>query len=79
MKIPRDISGPEFINILCKHFGYAKVHQVGSHVILQTEDPKLHRIAIPNHDSLRIGTLNSVLRAVANAKGVEKREILQFM
>lgn len=79
MKIPRDISGAELINVLCRHFGYAKVHQVGSHVILQTEDPAHHRIAIPNHDSLRIGTLNSVLRAVAIAKRVDKKEILRFL
>lgn len=79
MKIPRDISGAELIDVLCRHFGYATVHQVGSHVILQTEDPAHHRIAIPNHDSLRIGTLNSVLRAVAIAKRVDKKEILRFL
>ncbi|HWP54469.1 MAG TPA: type II toxin-antitoxin system HicA family toxin [Pyrinomonadaceae bacterium] len=79
MKIPRDISGAELINVLCRHFEYTKVHQVGSHVILQTEEPAHHRIAIPNHDPLRIGTLNSVLRAVAIAKRVDKKDILRLL
>jgi predicted RNA binding protein YcfA (HicA-like mRNA interferase family) len=46
MKIPRDTSGAELINVLCRHFGYVQVHQVGSHVILQTEEPVHHRIAL---------------------------------
>jgi predicted RNA binding protein YcfA (HicA-like mRNA interferase family) len=79
MKIPRDTSGAELINVLCRHFGYVQVHQVGSHVILQTEEPVHHRIAIPNHDSLRIGILSSVLRAVAGAKRINKKEILRFL
>lgn len=73
MKIPRDISGAELINILCRHFDYKTVHQVGSHVILQTEEPAHHRIAIPNHAS------NSVLRAVAIAKGIDKKDILRLL
>lgn len=79
MKIPRDISGAELINVPCRHFDYTKAHQVGSHVILQTEEPAHHRIAIPNHPALRIGTLNSVLRAVAIAKGVDKKDILRLL
>lgn len=34
------------------------------------------RIAVPNHKALRIGTLNGILRAVANHKGVAREEIL---
>jgi predicted RNA binding protein YcfA (HicA-like mRNA interferase family) len=53
------------------------VHQVGSRVILQTQQPSSHRIAVPAHTALRIGTLNSILAAVAVHKNVPKEEILK--
>jgi len=77
MKLPRDLSGIELVKHLCKHWSYEQVHQVGSHVILQTSLPTRHRLAVPAHDPLRIGTLNAILAAVAAHKGVEKEEILK--
>jgi predicted RNA binding protein YcfA (HicA-like mRNA interferase family) len=77
MKLPRDLSGAELIQILCKHFGYRRVNQEGSHVILQTESPEHHRLAVPDHKTLRLGTLNSILRAVSRVKGIEKEDILE--
>lgn len=77
MKLPRDLSGEELIRHLCRRWEYERVHQVGSHVILQTEQPSHHRIAVPAHTPLRIGTLNAVLAAIAAHKGVSKEEILR--
>lgn len=77
MKLPRDLSGRELIQVLCRHYGYRQVHQVGSHVILQTESPVSHRIPIPDHSPLRLGTLNAILNAVARAKAVRKSDILE--
>jgi predicted RNA binding protein YcfA (HicA-like mRNA interferase family) len=77
MKLPRDLSGAELIKLLCKHYGYSHLHQEGSHVILETTEPRKHRISIPDHAALRLGTLNAILRAVANAKGLEKEDILR--
>lgn len=77
MKLPRDLSGRELIQVLCRHYAYRQVHQVGSHVILQTESPVAHRIPIPDHSPLRLGTLNAILNAVARAKGVSKNDILE--
>ena len=79
MKLPRDLSGAELIKLLCKHFDYRRLNQEGSHVILETSDPRQHRISIPDHPALRIGTLNAILRAVATAKGVEKEDILRHL
>lgn len=79
MKLPRDLSGAELIKLLCKHFGYRRVNQEGSHVILETSEPRQHRISIPDHTSLRIGTLNAILRAIATLKGVEKEDILRHL
>ena len=77
MKLPRDLSGSELVKILCKYHEYHQVNQEGSHIILQTETPQHHRIAIPDHRILRIGTLNAILNAVARAKGINKEDILK--
>ena len=79
MKLPRDLSGAELIKLLCGHFGYRRVNQEGSHVILETSEPRQHRISIPDHASLRIGTLNAILRVIATVKGVEKEDILRHL
>jgi predicted RNA binding protein YcfA (HicA-like mRNA interferase family) len=76
MKLPRSVSGGELAAHLERAFGYAQVHQVGSHIVLQTESPGHHRLAVPDHKILRPGTLNSVLRAVAQAQGIAKAEVL---
>ena len=79
MKLPRDLSGAELIKLLCKHSGYRRVNQEGSHVILETSEPRQHRISIPDHAPLRVGTLNAILRAIAMAKGVEKEDVLRHL
>ena len=77
MKIPRDLSGQELVKKLCRNWGYRIVHQEGSHLVLETDDPSHLRIAVPAHKSLRIGTLNAILRAVARHKGVERADLLK--
>jgi len=52
MKLPRDLSGEDLVKHLCKHWEYQKIHQVGSHIILQTQHPTPHRIAVPEHTPL---------------------------
>jgi len=79
MKLPRDLSGNSLADMLCRHWGYVRVHQSGSHIILQTETPGHQRIAIPAHSFLRIGTLNSILRVVAEHKNKSKEEILETL
>jgi predicted RNA binding protein YcfA (HicA-like mRNA interferase family) len=77
MKLPRDLSGEELVKHLCKRWEYQQVHQVGSHVILETSSPGHQRIAIPAHDPLRVGTLNAILAAVAAHKNVAKEDVLR--
>lgn len=79
MKIPRDLSGHDLVAVLCRRWGYIKIHQVGSHAILQTQEPTPHRVVIPMHKAIRIGTLNGILRAVANHKGVDRQAILDSL
>ena len=79
MKIPRDLSGSDLIKALCRSWGYKQVHQVGSHVILETEEPSHHRLAVPDHRALRVGTLNGILRAVAEHKRVIREDIIKTL
>jgi predicted RNA binding protein YcfA (HicA-like mRNA interferase family) len=79
MRLPRNLSGRELLGGLERAFGYRKVHQEGSHVILETGSPRHHRIAIPDHRALRLGTLNGILRAVAQAQGLPKEEVIRLL
>ncbi len=79
MKLPRDLSGHDLVAVLCRRWGYVKVNQIGSHIILQTQEPTPHRIAVPAHKAVRVGTLNGILRSVANHKGVDRQAILDSL
>jgi predicted RNA binding protein YcfA (HicA-like mRNA interferase family) len=75
MKLPRDLSGGHLVAVLCRDWGYVQIHQVGSHAVLETGEPSHQRIAVPLHHPLRVGTLNSILRAVARHKGVRREDL----
>jgi predicted RNA binding protein YcfA (HicA-like mRNA interferase family) len=75
MKLPRDVSGLHVVAALGRSFGYRVVHREGSHVILQADSPRHHRLSVPDHKALRVGTLNGILRAVAEAQGIGKQEL----
>jgi len=79
MKLPRNVKGGDLVKALCRDWNYRIVHQEGSHVILETEVPFHQRIPIPDHNPIRIGTLNSILRLVARHKGVEREDILRSL
>jgi len=76
VKLPRELSGRDLARVLCERWAYRQVNQVGSHIVLQTEFPQHHRLSVPDHRPLRIGTLNAILRQVAAAKGVTREDVL---
>ncbi len=61
MKIPRDLSGKNLVEVLCRTWSYRVVHQRGSHVVLETDEPSRQRIAVPAHQHLYIRTLSAIL------------------
>jgi len=79
MKIPRDLSGRELVQILTKNLDYKIIHQRGSHMVLETGEPSHHRITIPDHKALRIGTLSAIAKAVALHKGNTKKDIVALI
>lgn len=76
MKLPRDVYGRDLVAVLCRDWGYLKVNQVGSHIILQTDTPGHHRVSVPDHKPLRLGTFNAILREVATAKQTTREAII---
>jgi predicted RNA binding protein YcfA (HicA-like mRNA interferase family) len=76
MKIPRDISANQIIKMLSK-LGYSKTRQVGSHIrfTLIKEGNSFH-ITIPNHNPIKIGTLNSILNAVSQHLKLSKQDLI---
>ena len=62
MKIPQ-ISGIELIKILRKN-GFVVVRQKGSHIRLEKNTDKgTIKITVPNHPSLKKGTMHHILKA----------------
>jgi predicted RNA binding protein YcfA (HicA-like mRNA interferase family) len=76
VKLPRELYDRDLARVLCNRWAYRQVNQVGSHIVLQTETPQHHRLSVPDHKPLRIGTLNAILRQVAAAKGVAREDLL---
>jgi predicted RNA binding protein YcfA (HicA-like mRNA interferase family) len=74
MKIPRSISGLTLAKKLEK-LGYMTTRKTGSHLRLTTQKSGEHHITIPRHDPLKVGTLSSILSAVAEHFQSTKEEI----
>jgi predicted RNA binding protein YcfA (HicA-like mRNA interferase family) len=75
MKLPRDLDASNFIKKL-NELGYHKTRQVGSHIRLTLHlNDKENHITIPNHNPIKIGTLNSILKEIANQLGITKEEL----
>ena len=68
MRLPRDVSGAD----LAKRLGYQVTRRTGSHMRLTFADPPEHHITIPNHESLRVGTLAAILQAVTARHGMSR-------
>ncbi len=76
MKSPRSLSAKELIKLL-KVYGYDVSSQRGSHIKVTTQKGGEHHLAIPNHDPIKIGTLNAILRQVAEHLGKSKDDVFK--
>nr|WP_238717859.1 type II toxin-antitoxin system HicA family toxin [Petrachloros mirabilis] len=65
----------DLVKTLAK-LGYETTRQAGSHVRLTTRENGEHHITIPAHSPIKIGTLNSILRDVANHFNLERDDLL---
>ena len=78
MRIPRDISANELLAAL-KKYDYQATRQAGSHIRLTTQRGGEHHITIPNHKSLRIGTLNSILKDVSEHLKMDRDKLIESL
>lgn len=49
----------------------------GTHLRLTTQANGEHHLTVPSHDSLRTGTLNGILRDVAQHAGITRDEVVE--
>ena len=75
MRLPRDWGGEKLAKLL-RRYGYEVTRQTGSHMRLTTQQNGEHHVTIPRHSPLRIGTLNSILKDVAQHLDLERDELL---
>jgi predicted RNA binding protein YcfA (HicA-like mRNA interferase family) len=78
MRLPRDVAGTELAALLGR-FGYQITRQTGNHIRLTTQQGGEHHVTIPAHKSLRAGTLNAVLREVADHLSLSREELVEFL
>ncbi len=58
----RVLSGKQVCRILVRH-GFLEVRQGGSHIVMQKRlSGTTVTVPVPNHDELRAGTLQSIIR-----------------
>jgi predicted RNA binding protein YcfA (HicA-like mRNA interferase family) len=77
LKLPRDLYGRKFADHLIRHWEYRELQQTGSHIILRTEQPTGQTMPIPAHKPLRLGTLATILRMIAEHKQVSREDLLK--
>jgi len=79
MKIPRDIGGEDLARLL-GNYGYAISRQTGSHMRLTSSfKGTQHHVTIPLHTTLKIGTLNSILKDVAVYLEIDRRQLVETL
>lgn len=77
MKLPRDISAKNLIKEL-KKIGYEETRQIGSHIRLSISlNDKFFHITIPNHNPIKIGTLNNILKEISCQLSIPKDELIK--
>jgi predicted RNA binding protein YcfA (HicA-like mRNA interferase family) len=74
MRIPRDLSGADLVKAL-RQLGYDVVRQTGSHIRLVTNERGQHHVTVPNHNSIRLGTLAGILSDVADHLEMSRDEL----
>lgn len=77
MRLPRDLSASDLIKLL-KKYGYEETRQTGSHIRLTKFDQDGdHHITVPNHNPIKLGTLNSIVKDVCNRNNIDKETFFE--
>jgi predicted RNA binding protein YcfA (HicA-like mRNA interferase family) len=72
-KLPRDLSGKQVIKALNKAGFYIK-RRKGSHIVLRRDAP-FAQVIVPDHKSIDIGTLDSIL----DGANLSPKQFIEFL
>jgi len=72
-KLPAGLSGQDLKQAL-QRAGFVLTRQRGSHMMLRRDEPRA-RVVVPDHKSLRPGTLHQILKAA----GLSVEELLRLL
>ncbi len=75
MRLPRNLSGDDLAKLL-RVYGYEITRQRGSHMRLTTRRNGEHHLTIPRHDPLRVGTLNGIIKDLAEHLEIDRDELM---
>lgn len=78
MKLPRDLSGRALARAL-EVLGYEITRETGSHLRLTTQQRGEHHVTIPDHKTLRVGTLAAILAEVAAHFAMERDALVKVL
>lgn len=76
MRLPRDLTGQQLAKALAK-LGYGIDRQTGSHLRLTTEENGVHHVTVPNHSPIKIGTLNAILKDIAEHFDISRDVVIE--
>jgi predicted RNA binding protein YcfA (HicA-like mRNA interferase family) len=76
VRFPRNISAQQLITAL-KKLGYEETRRKGSYIRLTTLLDGTHHETIPNHDPIKIGTLQAILKSIASHHHLTVQELIQ--
>ena len=76
MKLPRDLSGEQQVQLLSRHYGYELRRSRGSNMTVTLEKgARAHSVTVPRHRRSRVGTLAQVLSHVAALPGSPEEDV----
>jgi predicted RNA binding protein YcfA (HicA-like mRNA interferase family) len=75
-RLPRDVFGERLAKLL-EGLSYFVTRRKGSHLRLTTQDGGEHHVTVPDHESLRVGTLNGIVNAVAEYAGMTRDAVAE--
>ena len=78
MRMPRNLSGSALATLLRRKYGYNFVRQRGSHMrLVSTIMGYEHYVSVPQHNPVRVGTLDEILKQVSEYLGITQGELMQ--
>jgi predicted RNA binding protein YcfA (HicA-like mRNA interferase family) len=78
MKLPRDATGRRLVRALRK-LDYVETRQRGSHIRVTTQRNGEHHEVVPDHNPIKCGTLNGILKSVARHHRMTTEELLKLL